>query len=533
MPQTQAKTWGVNDQVNSTELNRVENNVALLADAAVDAGIAQFDHVGHSIAAGGGATVLPDYGYGEHVAQMLGVHRRRHMGIGGAIACWPTGGNVGDGGWPHVLQEMRRPGSPAMPAAAAPYLPATPLILAHYGLNDLAQLGSQKPAPFQEAMRTILSRCVAAAVFEDESAAWTRSGAWTALGGADYNSGAQLYYSTTVGNYAEFVVPADYPGGRTVAIGLWLNATWAACTYNVTIDGVAQPDIVVTPANVTDQGAASKHIGITRRYAIGAAGTHTIRITLASGPGLAIDYAQIESDPLDGPIVAVPLPHKPSTYSLWNTWAHGPSAGTDPMNDAAVDSWKTSLQTVVNEFPTNVFTVPIDDLGLNSASGGLLSSDGVHPSDLGHAVLAARIGRTILNKNLITDRVRTRHHRAMRPWKQPVVRIQGPKYATGWGDRATAGDPPLGYSKDANGTVRLYGMAAAGGGYTATIFTLPPGFRPEFHQNFAVPRATGSGTYDTVMVRVGPDGIVQQFQPAVSTTAGNWLAINISFEAYQ
>lgn len=484
---------------------------------------------------------------------MLGVPRMRHVAVGGAIACWPMVNNTGDGGWAHVLRQIERDGSAGWPTVAGqpgatanahPYLPGSQLALVHFGLNDLAILGSLKPRPFQEAMRTIMSRFCASAIWEDENTAWVRTGAWSPLGFAPAaNSGSQVYYTTTIGDKAVFTLPTDFPGGRVVAIGLWINPAQAAMTYGLKVDGVDYPDIVADPAAICDTNSTGKYNQLCVRLGRGGvndpvlgAGSHTIEVNLKAGPQLVVDYAQIEADPLDGPILLMPLPHKPLNYSIWNTWTHGPNAGTDPMNDAAVDTWKAAQRVVQAEFPGRVVEVELDGLGLNTAA--LNVGDGAHPNNAGHNSIAQACYDALKASGLITDRIRRAPVTQRKPpyWRTPGNCGEN-GFGSNWSNFGGTGAPftaaPFGYFRDdvAGHRLRIRGDVKVSATTNATIWTIGnASLRPKYDRYFMIPYYNGSTWSSVAAVIVAATGAIT-IQGAVPTAAaGNRYIIDTMYE---
>lgn len=516
------------------------------APSSGELGLQWFENAGHSIAGGGGARYVPEGGYANRLRSALGIPRFRDFSIGGAVACWPNGYTTGDGGYAHILQHVFRPGMANMGNSGAPYVAASQLVNIHFGLNDLAALGSQNPKPFQTGLRTIMSRFCASSVYEHTSAAWAFTGAWALLGitpNTASASGDGIYFTQTVNDKVTFTVPADYPGGLVVGIGLWLNGSWGTQTYGLNIDGVSRPDVVLT--GLTDTSAAAKHIVHTLRLGTGvggdatlAAGAHTIELTFKAGSGLVIDEAHIETDPLDGPLLLMPLPHKPAGYSLWNTWARGPNAATDPINDAAVDAWKTAQRAVQAEFPGRVIEVDIDaTAGLirSTAASGDYIGDGAHPNDRGHAKIALAAKNAVLASGLITDRLRNRPSVVTRPdWKYVSVTNGAGAFYTGWSNygAATGTLPNLRWRKDENGRVTIQGAIKAAAGATPTVVaagTLP---KPLYAVD-----AVGTQYDGTAMtlrgIRIQSSGTLDFTGAAIVTTAGNVYTFSLTYDSEQ
>ena len=457
--------------------------------AALLPGLAFYDVVGHSIPGGGGVTNGDWNGYVDKLMFLLGTPRRkRNLAVGGAVSCWQSARNLtGDGGFGHVLGNLPLP--PALGAGSGPYLPQSDIAMMHHALNDLASLGQGNPQPMQEAHRVILSRLVASAFAGATDSSFARSGTWSqaALGG--FGSPAGWYQTSTVGDFVVWSIPADYPGGRTVSLNLLLNPAHDL-TIGVVIDGVAQPDVRLQGAVICDQGGPGGSTPMFNmkclRYALPAAGAHTIRLTLkAQGVGgsvLYLDSGVIESDPADGPIIVVPTPHRTanSNYSLWSAPAWKNAAG---MSDAAVQAWTAALRSVAGEFP---HTLVVDiDAPLGAQPGNFIG-DFTHPNDAGHGIIARAIYDALQASGLLTSRRASRVSPALGQFWIPVG--QGinsyPQFQNSWVNFG-APYPSAGFYKDAYGIVRLQGVVKSGSSAAAVIFTLPSGYRPAANKLFA------------------------------------------------
>jgi hypothetical protein len=490
-------------------------------------GLAFYDLVGHSIPGGGGVTNGDWNGYVDKLMFLLGSPRRkRNLALSGAVSAWQSNQNkTGDGGWGHVVQYLLPPG---IGAGAGTYLPQADLCVMHHALNDLASLGQANPTPMQEAHRTILGRMVAAALAQVTDAAWGFTGTWTAGNTTGFNSPAGYKKTSTVNDTATLSIPADYPGGRTIGINLLVNPAHDL-TVGVTIDGVAQPDVrlqgsvLCDPNGYNASGTAQWNMKCLR-YAIAAAGAHTIILTLKTqtigGSTLYVDSGHIESDPADGPIVLVPNPHRCVNYTLWGAqWANGAS-----MSDAAVLAWQTALSTVVAEFP-HAMGVDIDT-ALNKTAA-LFSSDGAHPNDAGHGVIAKTAYDALLGSGKVLSRQFSRVSPSLGQFWMPVgASINGyPQFTGNWTNKG-GGAAPVSYRKDAYGQVHLQGAATGGATPTSPIFTLPAGYRPANNRIFM----TGAQGGGTTMIQVSSNGVVTAL--AGGSTSGEWLD-GINFVAEQ
>ena len=202
---------------------------------------------------------------------------------------------------------------------AEPPMPA--LALTYYGVSGLALLGPRDLGPFEHALRTVISRHRAAAVFEEEPRERDLLGRVRAPGAADGPdcSGDGVMETATTGATLTVDVPDAFPGG-TIALGF-----------------VASPD-AGAPARLRggrrraggglDTRTAAEPLGhrtgIVARLRDLAPGAHTIACAVSetSGP-VAFDYWQVEADP--GPTVLVPLAFRMRDWSHhYSDWPHQP-----------------------------------------------------------------------------------------------------------------------------------------------------------------------------------------------------------------
>lgn len=492
------------------------------APAGVEDGIDLVEFCGHSLAGGGGASRY-ELGYWHRLARLLQARQAKQYAIGGAVIAWPQINGQGDGGWGRVVQDVPRV------RVAGRYLPQSQIVVAHTGENDLAQLGKSKLLPYEEALRTILSRFCAAAVWEAEGGApWTFAGAgWTTFGivGTSGASSGIVQACPTVGATATFALPADYPGGLPVAFPFFVNPVWGEMRYGVKIDGVAQPDIVIDGAQVCDQAVAGKHNLVTRRYGVDsplAAGAHTFEFTLKSGPFMCPDCAQVEADPLDGPLLVAPLAVRPFSYAIWNTWAHGPNAGTDPINDAAIDVLRTRQLAVLGEFGSRVVTVDIDSLFAKQQK--YFSSDLTHWSDLGHTIAAEAIYDALRASPALTRRVLSRPVVDTSPLWRRYGQFPNPSHAASWVNFDADGStsiPRASFHRDLRGIAHLRFGVKNGVVGSSPLGLLPVEMRPgRFH---AVTDFHTAGAANVVgLTRVQPDGAVAPVVTPAGTTNALW-----------
>jgi|GEM_PF-5616879 len=339
---------------------------------------------GHSYTFGAGASSF-NQRYTTRFATMLHA-QENNIGIPGAVAGWNNGTGVGsgDGGYATVLQKV------VPTRTAAPYLAMPGVNLLNYGINDLGQYASTNMVPYQEAMRTMIARYRAAAVFEDTSGSVAYGGTWVPLGSTQNNtSGSSANSTSTTGSTATVTVPSDFPGG-TVDLGF--VATGAGGTnWSITVDGSAAGTL-----DTTNMSPSGHFTGVVKRLTGLAAGAHTIVVTYNSGSIGYFDYWQIEAP--TSPLVLVQNVARMTTYGIYGSSPHMPT-------DADVAAMNTALATVTASFDQNVVTVDADAaLGKNSAN---FFGDGSHPNDQGYQKLALANYQAIQSAPLTLDMLST------------------------------------------------------------------------------------------------------------------------------
>jgi hypothetical protein len=348
--------------------------------------LSRLDIYGHSITAGGGASST-NYRYTTRVAQMLHA-QENNKAIGGAILSWGTTGSTGDGGYAWFLQNATNT------RTAAPYLPNSPAYVIGYGLNDLAALGSSGLTPFDSALRTVIARARAGAVFEAETAAnitfaqgGGASNGWSNVGCFGACSGTDFKFSSVNGNTFTINVPSDFPGGA-IDVGLIANADGTGGVVNFTTDAVGSGSI-----DTRNAGASAHTTGLVKRFTGLSAGAHTIVGTIASATGLVnIDYWEIEST--TPPIVVLPTNPKPVDYSLWNTWPFQP-------NDSDVSILNNHIRSIAAEFDSSVVIADMENTLQKDPAN--FFSDKTHPNDIGNAKLAAVLYKALSTANINSD----------------------------------------------------------------------------------------------------------------------------------
>jgi hypothetical protein len=245
--------------------------------------------------------------------------------VGGAIAHWPTYGDVGDGGYPAVLAHDHRP-----------VLGGGSVGLLFYGVNDLAVLGGRL-RPYQEALRTMISRLRAERVFELEGR-----------------------------ERARLELPRGFAGG-TASVG-----------FTVGPDGTAGVSLSTGEAfeligsELCFPGRAN---AVVERLEV-AAEAETIEVEV-TGTGVSVDYWQLEAEP--PPAVGLLTQFPVDNYELWAGWPAHPLSDED-----VVEALNPATREVVGKFNSRVGLIEIEQ----AFPDGYDVSRDCYPTDEGYARLA-------------------------------------------------------------------------------------------------------------------------------------------------
>lgn len=474
------------------------------------------DVFGHSIAAGGGVTDADRGGYARRLQRLLGARRLRNYAIGGAVACWSRGGSTGDGGWPWALAQSP-PRTPNVEwLGGGVYAPHRQLVVLHYDLNDMARLGREFPEAWRNAMRVMMSRACAAAIYPSGSAQFARAGGGWLEGTNQHfqTDDGTFHYTPTIGASVTFSTEADYPGGLPVAIGLVVPSSYGPFTIGVQVNGVDRPDVSIVPAQVTDSpnGKTNAHV---LRFGTGAAGdaalpagVNTVKLTLeaaSGGANLIVDYAQVEAAPADGPVLVLPTKLYPFSYSIYNGQRHGPGTA-DPISDSMVDFYDAMKLELAAEFGARCV---LPDLS-SCAGDECFHSDGIHPNARGHALIANAINDAVRQSGLLTaDRAARAYVDDRQAWCEVGV-YPNASFQNSWSQYGAL-EPPFSYRKDDEGRVWLRGAVKGGSAANAVIATLPGAFRPATQIDVPISVWTGA-VWQAAFARVNTDGTVSVMQ---------------------
>ena len=337
---------------------------------------------GHSEATSFGATT-PTQAWPALLAHDIPATEDNQAVIG-AVTSYPDGTKY-QGGWAWVLQN-------ANPGTNMTALPFTFTSTLFYGFNDLNDLGGPSNlSPFVQALQTIISRVDSIAVFEDNDPTVSApSSAWASITTSGVNSGTTVLAPKASGVPLTISVPADFQGG-TIALGFSATSTTnppaGQAIYSISVDGGApRPYTIDAPSMVTPYiGFGGGWIGTVYRIPNLAPGPHTIKLALdasAATIGSYFDYWEA----LANPPVARPI-ELPLQFAI-------PPNGFIPFigdpyipNNPAIASLDQDIRQVAAQFGPNVMPVQLN-LGTNPAN---LTSDGSHPNDAGHALIAQQL----------------------------------------------------------------------------------------------------------------------------------------------
>lgn len=553
----------------------VDGNGAFAWRSDLHVGIDHVDMHGNSYVFGDSPLGLWVGNWTDVAASTLGARSRRNIAYSGARACWSDVNNGIHGGWSWVLQNILVPGMPTVNLPRGyPYPPIAKLVMSEDSLNDLAELGHLNPTPYLHAHRTIMAARSLAAIYlasgadsafgtgADAATAYTNTGGggaggWAVVAGGGTsptqathdthaNAGTGYRATSTATDKLTYTVASDAPTGRVHDICIPV-AQADDITLTVTVAGTSYGTVRLQGSTICDPDSSASAIlnGYTMRlgsngptdptagaHAIAAGDVIVLTLTTRTAGSFKVSHCGMEADPLDGPLF-VPLTanRMPAAvgYTLWNTgngFAHGPNAGTDPMNDAAVLSWISSQQTMdAAEFSNRVIPVNADTIlaqnTLYWGDGGLHTNTNPHPNHTGQNALGKGTFRAVLTSSLVTDRIRTAariisRHFFLRVGSESVSEAA---FANSWKNANFAGlfeTDPLAFSVDLNGRVTLRGVLDASSATAVGITTLPSDVLPPGVQIIYIPaRISINGTLSAGFVTVqASTGVVGLDTPA-------------------
>lgn len=311
----------------------------------------------------------------------------RNHAKNGAIG-WYAG--MGKGNWSTLFNTRGK----YINRTTGPYAGEGGAVLLGYGINDLGTIdpSAQIQAVWKEVNRSMISRCRAGVIYHGVLSGRTAFGAGFTLQSNDFDNGAGVVGATGVaagGTYYScsaitssnitMTLPSDY-AGETVAICFLGSYAGAGV---VTFSGTAGVTGTLDLRNVTP-GASFVYCPMVKRVTnltSANAGQTIIATVTTFDAGTTVRFTDWWLEALSPPPVLVCNINRPalSGYGAYGGWT-----GTEAEKDQDVLDANAGLAAVVAEFDTMVQIVDIDAVLAKSPSG-VLTSDGLHPNELGAA----------------------------------------------------------------------------------------------------------------------------------------------------
>lgn len=462
---------------------------------------------GHSYAQGKGA--YNDLaGYGPRVASSISAQRQIYRGYSGSVACHPSIGGVGDGGYSWMLNTLGPSVSPLSlesPAygttgSSGKYGSRHNVIIHEHALNDLGSLGPNNLTPMLRAHEVIWSRMCASRMYVTNGAAFTKAGTWATTSTTTQGNANQYFSSSTINSTITQTLESDMPSGLVYALGFIVLSN-DNVVVTVTQNGnlikteAIQGSVLVDPASTANGYVLRMGVpgdGIT----FNASDVIVLTVATVTAGNVRFNYSQVEANPLDGPVIITPLPsHLPAAgYAFYAAnFAQGAL-----MNDAAIETCKVGLLGIMPAFGARMLSVDFDQIGIISNAvfpNGSYISDGVHPNDYSHGQRAQFIVSTLRQSGMLTARLMAGFE------AQPFPFWYSLSGASAWGASSLLGvalsnswtiyDPRNstfvatypGYYRDEVGVVHFRGRVK-GGASGSIMATIPPGYNSSSHRMF-------------------------------------------------
>jgi hypothetical protein len=370
-------------------------------------------------------------GMTERTAGLLGGLPVTNRAVGGAVASWsqsaPAGGGVGDGGYVKVANDL---GRRATSTGGAPYLSKSSLVLNHYGFNDCFVATASGDGTAQQALpalthahRRIISNYLAVQLHGITDPSWTLGSGWAYQGASLYAlEGACIANANATASPLTIAVPADFPGGTVAVAGFAFNGDVGTASFKVD-GGTAQTlNLATIPSPL-----AGKATGWVKRLTGLAPGAHTIAISgtgIAGQFGLAVDTWWIEA-PEPPTVLVVGCPKFHSSIGAPYITASGQGYRSVATLNAAMDALNAALVSLAAEFGPTVRFVDIDT-SFGRQAVMFSSEDKLHPSDLGHATIAAACHAEALKVPASTSVARAALITPTGPRPMRQLRVQDP-----------------------------------------------------------------------------------------------------------
>ena len=355
---------------------------------------ASMELYGHSGVWGGASTGMT--GTDGKLGALLGANSINRA-KGGARLAWsePSTGEVG--GWAHVYRYIAPPVTGG--AETNKYMLANrDLVVLWFGNNDLAQLGPGADfEPATVALEACISRARAAMIFEEDhstvtypTGSWARYGAGTVERGGNLLYASGGYYQSAASGSVKVTTPSDFQGG-VVTLAFIVANDGSGAAMDFTYDGAAAGSLDTRNKNAHDYGTSvssgtNRHPNTVVKRFLCAAGSHEIVATRTAGSFIAFDcwWPEAAVPPL---VVVVGGWETDDSVPLFEFYDLGgfpyvPVAGDIAAMDAQIEA-------VCDTFDTNVLFVPVNAALARNRKN--FSTDHIHPSDRGHAIVAEQI----------------------------------------------------------------------------------------------------------------------------------------------
>lgn len=311
----------------------------------------------------------------------------RNHAKNGAIA-WYSG--MGKGNWSTLFNTRGK----YINRTSGPYCGEGGAALLGYGINDLGTLGvsAQIQALWKEVNRAMISRCRAGVIYRGSLVGRTVFGAGFAQATNDYDNGSGIvgqtgaaqggtYWNATAITNANITMtlPSDY-AGETVAVcflGSFGGAGLVTFTGTAGVTGTLELANETPSASFSYSPMVKRFTGLTSANA----GQTIIATVTRFDAGTSVKFTDWWLESLSPPPVLVCNINRPhlAGYSSYTNWV-----GTEAVKDQDVLDANTGLAAVVAEFDSMVQVVDIDAV-LAKSPAGALTSDGLHPNEIGAA----------------------------------------------------------------------------------------------------------------------------------------------------
>lgn len=306
----------------------------------------------------------------------------RNHGKNGAIL-WYSGG--GKGNWSTIWENR----GAYQNLTAGPYPGEGGATLLCFGINDLGTIDptTQIQTAISNAFLAAISRCRSGVVYKGALAGRTVFGAGFAQVTNDFDNGSLggTYYNATAITNANITMtlPADYQGEP---VSMCFLGSYAGAGL-ITFSGTAGVTGTLELASDTPGASFSYSPMIFRvtNLTSAQAGLTIVATVTRFDAGTSVKFTDWWLESLSPPPVLVCNINRPTAagYALYGAWT-----GTQASKDAQVATANANLAAVVAQFDPMVQIVDMDSVIGNSTA---LTSDGLHPNDLGAELIADQI----------------------------------------------------------------------------------------------------------------------------------------------